>query len=206
MFQFGVICELFYINIIVYLIVVRKTFKMTFVKKTFAIAITFGVISCGQLSGEIDIREGRAFAVNNSSSKKYQFTVKCEMIKNDSICDYSSSIITLNPGDEVYLGLVDSLTEQIYSDKRDSVLKFNEWKQLKKPAAQRIGIKPDPSDLIENAEYQENLSIQYHPDTFINGIRHKYWYEDTVYPDKSKPIKRDRFHRKFSVTGQIERP
>ena len=85
--------------------------------------ITLLICSCNNLKGRIEKRDNgcdgvsnskKVFLVNDSKTELCQFTVKYIETINDKNNEYSTQLITLQPGDEKYLGCDISYSEQKY--------------------------------------------------------------------------------------------
>ncbi len=73
--------------------------------KQILLLLTFALYSCNSpLDGSIEERENKKlYLVNKSKDKIMAFTVKCTVTKNDSIYDYATEVMTLQPGAEKFL-------------------------------------------------------------------------------------------------------
>jgi hypothetical protein len=164
--------------------------------------IVLVLCSCKDINGRIEKRDNRCdgiaiskriFLVNNSKTQKYQYTVKSTESINDSINNYSTEQIILEPGDEKDLGcdlyyyeikyltseklqIVDSGTEKIYQYKNKTYSRND----LKKFATES---KMNVDDYINEVP---NLKIVPLFDTTINGNVLK--YKKVFWIDSSKII------------------
>lgn len=83
--------------------------------------------SCSELEGKIEKRNSnKLYLVNNSKTKEFRFTVKKTKITNDSIFEYSTSQSQLAPGDELYLGNENEVSEKQYPTIEKKMLKTYE--------------------------------------------------------------------------------
>ena len=82
------------------------------------------IISCKSFNGKIEKREycdanfeksQKLYLVNKSTNKTFRFTIRQTEIINNSLKEYSTELLTLEPGDEVYLGCEESIGVQKYN-------------------------------------------------------------------------------------------
>jgi hypothetical protein len=183
------------INLINKMMHIFDKFKWAGTIRYFNIFFIFALFSCNNPKGAIEERDNGCFAelkdskkiylVNKSRDKIFQFTCKTTAITNDTVKTYATKIYTLDPGDELYLGCSESLSEQEFGVKK--VFK-----------------------IVENPFYgcfrvhKKDYFYSYvdYGDTVINGKKEKYSYsEETNYQDS---LERNHYKFFFEITGEME--
>lgn len=97
------------------------------ISKITILALVVLCSSCSELEGKIEKRNSnKLYLVNNSKTKEFRFTVKKTKITNDSIFEYSTSQSQLAPGDELYLGNENEVSEKQYPTIEKKMLKTYE--------------------------------------------------------------------------------
>lgn len=153
----------------------------------------------------------KVYLVNKSSNKIYQFTVKRTEIINDTTKTYSTSLHVLEPGDEIYLGCDQFLSEiqyfkhnirrktdfptakMVFPDYSIGDIPINQYKK-----ALEHGAKLSSDSIWGGNEIGKYLTY----DTLINGVHELYVSYEII--DKTKKMPRDRFKIEYEVTGQID--
>ena len=146
--------------------------------------LLLAITSCNkQLSGKIEERENKSvYLVNKSKSKPFKFTIKKSALVKDSVIESETSLISLFPGEEKYLGDSEAVSDSDYVPvlRKELVL---------------TGADKDPLGILVPPSLANNLK-----DTIIDKKDYKYAYIDreTLVATAGMPI---RFE--YEVTGQV---
>ena len=189
--------------------------------------------SCSELDGTIEKRNGtKMYLVNNSKKKEFRFTIKTTKITNDSIFEYSTSKSQLAPGDELYLGNENEVSENQYPTIEKKLLKTYEivdkdffqetkvvngvhyykdkkdnWYQVPKfdpnKPYKSVYELPDLRSVLFDEEGFP-FAISFLKDTVLNGKNYKYRYIVENAKDSLHPFPQIHYKHIFIVTGQVE--
>ncbi len=189
-------------------------------KQILYITLLLSFCSCDRVDGKIETRnKSKAYVVNGSTTKTYRFTVKTTSIKNDSIYNYQTKIVELAPGDELFLGNRNEVSEIEYPYIR--VTNFKTYPKASKdnislakgavllnendePVSQKRKSKKKTEDDFKTAFLKSVLSHNEGKDTVINGEQLMYVYETILVKDTANPFPRKHYKYKYEVTGQVE--
>jgi len=174
--------------------------------KFYVIIATILFISCkNKFNGKIENRDNSFYLVNTSSDQAFQFTIKATETKDDTVKNYSTSLIELQPGEEKFLGKetiqkIDDKSEELdflesrsieISQPTDQEIKESEFrKEAQIDTEQKIssnGINPQALAQAVRNEF----------DTIINGRQMMYRY---VYKSKATPV--HKFQYSFKITDK----
>lgn len=208
------------------------------------IILLIGLVSCSSFNGRIEVRDNgcdttmhnskKVFLVNKSINKKYRFTVKVTETINERKKSYRTSFITLEPGDEIFLGCdsrsellnfptkrvpirIDSIVNfenksSVLCTYNDSILKYNlDWKIV-------YNNQEVPLVDVKEAALMSGMNInEYLKKTkmLIEIPESSVEYNDSLnaYPrktlwlnveDTTKPRAKNIYEYEFNLTGQVE--
>lgn len=181
-------------------------------------------ISCNQLDGAIEHRIGnKLYLVNKSKTKEFRFTVKVTKIINDTLVEYSTRQNQLAPGDELYLGNENGISEKQYPTIEKKILKTylfkvlndkfyykdkkGDWYEQTKfdpnKTYETVGVLPDlRPDLIDKEDLSSYILLL--KDTVIDSKVYKYHYIIENVKDSLHPFPQIRYKYIYAVTGQVE--
>lgn len=155
--------------------------------------------SCSKINGKIEKRaNGQIFLVNTSLNNKYKFTVKRTEIKNDTIETYSTEIIQLAPGDEVFLADYETASPLTFPTIEKSIFRTLHSNVSETEIGMAGNIDSLLKKMIDSVKYKD------YSDTILNRQKTKFWFEKVQVPDSAHPFFQNRFKNEFKITGQIQ--
>lgn len=171
-------------------------------KIAYIIITTIGICSCNSLDGKIDIRQNNsAYVVNTSEEKTKRFTIKKTRSLDNKDYKYFTEVIQLPPGDELYLGMVDSVIPGFYKTTIVDSLIFepNPYYDNKdyKPTKIKYSEQSTFKEAYENSMERAKTSV----DTVINGVGMKSRTESFSTIDSSQKNPDILYKFKYEVTG-----
>jgi hypothetical protein len=173
--------------------------------------------SCNDSKGYIDKRDGgcvselknskKVFLVNKNRNKIYQFTCKITETINDTGKVYTTIIRTLDPGDELYLGCSESISEQLYGSKdtteiQDKIEDEKSFQQILKTGKKTKGKHTYDYEKSKNYNPFEEFNTSLGTDTIINGKKLKIITHKTE--DYSVKLPRKLTKYEYEITGEVE--
>lgn len=171
------------------------------------IAFVLTLCSCNKLDGKIETRDkNKVYLVNTSETKAYRFTLKTTSITDDSIYEYKTQLITLQPGDEMFIGSKSGVSQVEYPKKDSIVFQTHRPKRNWDFSVYEKEAKKKDKDISQEDiefSYAFEKSIEGR-DTVINGKQLMYNYNTVPYPDTLHPYPVKRYKYKYEVTGQVE--